>query len=278
MNQDKNIDVNGVNIRYRDTGGSGMPVLMTHGIGGSLELWAPQLEAGSDQLRMIAWDMPGHGLSDIGNQPYDIDKFAAFACQFIKALGLQRLVLVGNSLGGAVSIRVAAIVPESVVGVMMLNAAALGHETFMPFRLMTLPVLGSIMSKPSSAGVDRQIKAIFLHADVATEDVRKAITRNTFKPRGDKAFLATLRSMTKLSGQNPSAVERTLSILRDIKLPVFFVHGRQDAVLPVKHSIDAQAITPESKLLVFEDCGHTPQMENPVEFNLVLSKFVASIP
>lgn len=277
MYHDKTIDINGVNIRYQDTGGSGLPVLMTHGIGGSLELWTPQIQAGNDQIRMIAWDMPGHGLSGVGDQPYDIDKFADFACLFIEALGLQQLVLAGNSLGGAVSVRVAAMMPERVAGVMMVNAATLGRETFMPFRLMMLPVLGGIMSKPSPAGVDRQIKAIFLHANVATDEVRKVITRNTNKLGGDKSFLATLRSMTNLGGQNPTAVERTLSILRSIKSPVFFVHGQQDAVLPVKHTVNAHTITPNSEILVMKDCGHTPQMEKPAEFNRALSNFVSSL-
>lgn len=277
MYQDKSITVNGVNIRYQDSGGSGLPVLLTHGIGGSLEFWSQQLKTADAYVRMIAWDMPGHGLSDMGNQPYDVDKFAEFACQFLQAIGLQRMVLVGNSLGGAVSARIAALLPERVVGILMANAASLGRETLMPFRLMTLPILGEVMTKPSQAGVDRQIKAIFLHMNVANDDVRKVVTRNTHKPGGSKAFLATLRSMTDLGGQNLTKIERTLYIMRNIKCSVLFVHGRHDTVIPVEHTIHAQSLTPNSKLLVLEDCGHTPQLEKPVEFNLALSKFVASL-
>ena len=277
MYQDKSITVNGVNIRYQDSGGSGLPVLLTHGIGGSLEFWSQQLKTADAYVRMIAWDMPGHGLSDMGNQPYDVDKFAEFACQFLQAIGLQRMVLVGNSLGGAVSARIAALLPERVVGILMANAASLGRETLMPFRLMTLPILGEVMTKPSQAGVDRQIKAIFSHMNVANDDVRKVVTRNTHKLGGSKAFLATLRSMTDLGGQNLTKIERTLNIMRNIKCSVLFVHGRHDTVIPVEHTIHAQSLTPNSKLLVLEDCGHTPQLEKPVEFNLALSKFVASL-
>jgi pimeloyl-ACP methyl ester carboxylesterase len=277
MHQDKNINIDGVNIRYRDSGGSGMPVLMTHGIGGSLELWMPQLKTANDQIRMIAWDMPGHGLSDLGSQPYTVDKFAAFACQFIEALNLKKLVLAGNSLGGAVSTRVAALAPERVSGLLLANAASIGRETLLPFRLMTIPVLGEVMTKPSQAGIERQIKAIFMHASVATDEVRQVIARNTYKTGGEKAFLATLRSMTTLGGQNSAVVERTLSILQSIKCPVLFVHGQHDAVIPVKHSIDAQSITANSKLLLLDDCGHTPQMEKPAEFNSALQKFLLDL-
>ena len=277
MYLDKNITVNGVSIRYQDTGGSGLPILMTHGMGGSLEFWNQQLKTADVQVRMIAWDMPGHGLSDMGNQPYDVDKFAEFACQFIQALGLQRLVLVGNSLGGAVSIRVADKLAERIVGIVMVGAAALGRDCIVPFRLMTLPVLGNLMSKASTAGIERQITAIFLNSNVATEEVRKIIHRNVFKPKGDKAFLATLRSMTNLSGQSPTTFERTLNILRKVRSPTLFIHGEQDAVVPASHSRDAQTITPNAKLLVIAGCGHTPQMEKPVEFNLALSKFITPL-
>jgi pimeloyl-ACP methyl ester carboxylesterase len=167
--------------------------------------------------------------------------------------------------------------PERIAGVILLNAATMGRETLIPFRLMTLPVLGEVMTKPSKAGVERQIKAIFMHASVATNEVRQVIERNTFKTGGNKAFLATLRAMTTFSGQNSAVVERTLNILRSIKCPLLFIHGRHDTVIPVKHSIDAQSIVTNSKLLILEDCGHTPQMEKPVEINSALRNFLLSL-
>lgn len=274
--EDKTIAVNGVNIRYRDTGGPGMPVLLSHGIGGSLELWTPQLNAGCDRLRVIAWDMPGHGLSDLGDQPYDIDKLAQCASGLVKALGIERVIAGGNSLGGAVSVRMAALIPDCVIGLVLADAATLGRQVFAPFRVMVLPLFGELMSKPSDSGVERQIQAIFLHRDVATQAIRQVIVRNTFKAGGAKAFLATLRSLTRFRGQVPQEIERSLQILRRIEVPVMYVHGRDDVVIPAQHSIDAQAATPGSQLVILEDCGHTPQLEKPAEFNQALAEFAAS--
>lgn len=276
MTHEAHITVQGVPIRYRDSGGPGTPILLSHGIGGSLELWDSQFSEDLQAHRLIAWDMPGHGLSGMGEQPYDADKFARFAWQFLDALGIQRLVLAGNSLGAAVSVRMAGLAPDRVAGLVLANSASLGREVFAPFKVMTLPVLGELMSKPGKAGVERQILAIFHKPSVATAPIREVIARNVHKPEGGKAFLATLRSMSDLGGQSKKAFSHTLSILKAMQVPVLFVHGRHDTVLPLQHSVAAQAITPRSSLLVLEDCGHTPQLEKPTEFNRSLNGFVSA--
>lgn len=276
MTHEAHITVQSVPIRYRDSGGPGMPILLSHGIGGSLELWDSQFGEDLQAYRLIAWDMPGHGLSGMGGQPYDADKFARFAWQFLDALGIQRLVLAGNSLGAAVSVRMAGLAPHRVAGLVLANSASLGREVFAPFRVMTLPVLGELMNKPGKAAVERQIQAIFHKPSVATAPIRETIARNVHKPEGGKAFLATLRSMSDLGGQSKKTFSQTLSILRALQVPVLFVHGRHDTVVPLQHSVAAQAVTPHSSLLVLEDCGHTPQLENPTEFNRSLSSFVSA--
>ena len=147
MNHEAHITVQGVPIRYRDSGGPGMPILLTHGIGGSLELWGSQFGEDLQAHRLIAWDMPGHGLSGMGEQPYDPDKFARFAWQFLDALGIQRVVLAGNSLGAAVSVRMAGLAPDRVAGLALANAATLGRKVLATFRVMTIPVLGELTNK-----------------------------------------------------------------------------------------------------------------------------------
>ena len=276
MNLEASINVQGVSIRYRDSGGSGMPILLSHGIGGSLELWGSQFSEDLQAHRLIAWDMPGHGLSGMGEQPYDADKFARFAWQFLDALGIQRVVLAGNSLGAAVSVRMAGLAPDRVAGLALANAATLGRDVFAPFRVMTLPVLGELMNKPGPTAVERQIQAIFHNRSVATAPIREAITRNVHKPGGVKAFLATLRRMSDLGGQNTQGVSRTLGVLRAVQVPVLFVHGKHDTVVPLQHSVAAHAVTPGSTLLVLEDCGHTPQLEKPTEFNRSLSRLASA--
>jgi pimeloyl-ACP methyl ester carboxylesterase len=273
--KDQTIEVDGVSIRYRDSGGPGLPVLLSHGIGGSLELWSRQLEQLGPRLRLIAWDYPGHGLSGMGDQPYDIPKFARFAWRLVDALGHQRMLLAGNSLGAAISVHMAALAPERCAGLLLANAAALGKEVLMPFRLMSLRGLGELMGKPGPAAVQRQITAIVRDPSVVSPELRQVIARNDAKPGGGKAFLATLRSVTGLGGQRRELVETMRSMLRSMRCPVLFVHGQHDVVLPAAHSVAAQALTPDSRVVVL-DCGHTPQLEKPAEFNALLEQLAAA--
>lgn len=272
--QDQYVDVGSTSIRYRDTGGDGPPVLLTHGIGLSLEFWDHQLTGLGKDVRLVAWDMPGHGLSDAGDQPYEPDSFAEFAWRFVDAVGIERLYLAGNSLGAAVSFRMASLAPERVKGIVSASSASLGHESPIPFRIMTLRGIGELLSRPSKSAGKRQLTALFHDEAAVTDDLRRVVDRNLAKPGGDGAFLATLRLMTNFRGQRPEMWQRSRSILGSLQCPVLFVHGNQDAVVPAQHSVDAHGMTPGSELLLLDDCGHVPQFEKPAEFGRALLGFV----
>jgi pimeloyl-ACP methyl ester carboxylesterase len=164
--------------------------------------------------------------------------------------------------------------PDRAIKLGLLNAATLGQETVMPFRLMTLPVLGEIMTRPGKISIEQQINGIFYQSDDISERTREIITRNVMRPGASKAFLTVLRNMTTLGGQTQSLVARSLDILSNTQLPVLFIHGRQDAVLPLIHSEQAHQRTTHSSLLILEECGHTPQLEQPQAVATALQELV----
>ena len=271
--------IHGVRIRYRDSGGEGPAVLMTHGIGESLEFWHRQFEALSPSFRLIAWDMPGHGLSDEAADAMSLEGQAGVAWKLLDQLGIERVHLVGNSLGAAVSLRMADQMPTRVGSLLLANSAALGAEVFGAFKLMTLPVLGELMNKPGPTAVAQQIKAIVHRPGAITPEVRTAIERNIHRPGGGKHFLALLRGLTSLRGQRSDVWQRSHDILRQLPdVPVMFVHGVHDVVLPVAHSRRAHALMRGSDLVVLDDCGHTPQLEQPEQFNRLLQRTVGRRP
>ena len=147
--QDKYLTLQGCKIRYRDTGCAGMPVLFSHGITGSLEFWEPQHVAALSHLRLISWDFPNHGLSDLSGKPEDFDSYADWALDFVQALQLDNFIAVGNSMGAAMSLRLAELAPSRVAGLVMANSAALGREVTPIFRLFSLPFLSELLNKPS---------------------------------------------------------------------------------------------------------------------------------
>ena len=268
--------VDGFDIRYQEAGGAGPVLLCIHGIGGSLELWNRQLEGLSSYCRVIAVDLPGHGLSDLGHQPYDLPDFADVCWCFPDALGIEKVVLAGNSMGGAVALLMAGSAPHRTEKVILAGAASLGRRSPFPFRLMSLPFIGEVMTKPNKAGIQQQLNAIFFEPQAVTDDVQIFVTRNAYKPGGAQAFLSTLRFMTDFGGQRQAMVDRAHRTLAGLEIPVLFVHGREDAVVTVQHSIEAQRLTPNSKLLILEKCGHTPQWEQPAQFNQATVEFLAN--
>jgi 2-hydroxy-6-oxonona-2,4-dienedioate hydrolase len=275
--QDQNTTVGGKKIRYRDTGGSGMPVLLSHGIGGSLELWNQQLKAAPPGLRLIAWDAPNHGLSDLSGQTEDFDSYAVWALKLADALGLGRFVAAGNSMGAAVSLRLAGLAPERIAGLMLVNTAALGTGVTPIFRLFTLPLLGEAMNKPSDKGAEMQIKAIVKDTACVSDELRTAIRRNVAKPGGAAAFLASLRATMSPMGQRRVVWQKSLALLSGLTCPALIIHGRNDTVLPVAQSEEAARLTSRARLMVFEDCGHTPQVEKPAAFNQAMAEFASEL-
>ena len=270
------VDVADCRIRYRDSETGKLPILFIHGIGESLEFWAPQEALAGDLYRIITIDLPGHGLSSVCDQPYDPAKFATFCWKFLDAIGVDKTILVGNSMGGGISILMADNQPQRVEKLVLANAATLGRFSPLPFRLMTLPLVGKILTKPSTLGVDQQLKTVFHDQQVVTDEIRAVVTRNVMSMERAQAFLTTIKLMTDFGGQKESVIDAALSALKKLSLSVLFIHGRQDTVLPYEHSVAAQKLVTDSKLTILDDCGHTPQIEKSELFNDELKSFIES--
>jgi pimeloyl-ACP methyl ester carboxylesterase len=273
---DQFASIDGAKIRFRDSGGDEPAVLMTHGIAESLEFWHRQCDALGRSLRLISWDLPGHGLSEGLPAAQNLEGQAAVAWKLLDQLRVGRAHLVGNSLGAAMSLRMAGQRPDRVASLLLANSSALGPEVFVAFRLMTLPLLGELMNHPGPSAVAQQIKAIVHSSEAITPEVRTAIERNVHRPGARKQFLSLLRGLTELRGQRPEVWQRSHEILRRLHgFPVLFVHGECDAVIPVEHSRRAHAEVRGAELVILDDCGHTPQLEQPEQFNRLLSLLVA---
>ncbi|MGC2778486.1 MAG: alpha/beta fold hydrolase [Bradyrhizobium sp.] len=109
-----------------------------------------------------------------------------------------------------------------------------------------------------------------------TPALREVVERNTYRVGGAKALLQSLRATATLAGLADSVWRRSHAILKSLDTPVLFIHGKQDVVLPAKDSVAAAALTPKATIVLFDDCGHTPQIEKPSAFNAELTRFVAA--
>ena len=237
-------------------GGQGRPVVLVHGAGGRAEVWTPQIGGLADVARLIAVDLPGHGGTGArGCQR--VDDYAAWVLGLLDALGLDRTVLVGHSMGGAIVQTLALGHPGRVAGLVLVGTG--GRLRVLP-RILELFRDGSPQGAKLVAGLAYSPKtppAAVVEADRALQETAGAVTL------GD--FLACDRFdvMARLSG---------------VAAPTLVVVGADDRLTPPKYAAYLARTIPGARLVEIEAAGHFPQLEQPAAVNLALRAFLAALP
>jgi pimeloyl-ACP methyl ester carboxylesterase len=102
----------------------------------------------------------------------------------------------------------------------------------------------------------------------------KASYRCARLPGARSRFLSVLRAGVNWRGQRESFVQSTLKDLERVSAPILVIWGRQDHVLPSAHANVVAKVVPQAKVVLFDSCGHLPQLERPDEFNSAMLKFL----
>jgi non-heme chloroperoxidase len=261
----------GVRLHVQETGDlAGRPVLFIHGFSQCRLAWDRQLHSDlGDDLRLVAMDLRGHGLSDRPNDGYDEPTlWAEDIHAVVTALRLERPILCGWSYGGVVIGDYVRRYGEQALGGISLVAAAsrLGESAipfFGPRFLATLPGLFSNDAEESTAALQAFIR-LGSSAEPAPEDFYLGLGYNSIvPPRVRRALLS--RSFTQDD------------VLEGLTTPVLITHGLDDdIVLPAMSEHHAQLV-PHAKTSYYEGVGHTPFMESPDRFNSELLAFASSL-
>jgi pimeloyl-ACP methyl ester carboxylesterase len=273
------IDVNGpVHYRLWDRPTGGPTFVCVHGLGGSLLNWALVAPGLAQRGPVFALDLAGFGLTPLGERGAGVGSNFKVLDGFLRALGLRAVVLIGNSMGGMVSMIQAAQRPESVESLVLVDAAFPRTRTvrgqFDPrvaslFALYSAGRVGEWFARMRSRrlgaeGLVRETLRVTA-ADPATIDpalVEAMIEQTEARQEFDyatRAFLAAARSIFR--AQVTPGRYRTL--VRSIAAPALVIHGRRDRLVPVATAGEAVEVHPNWRLVVFEDLGHIPQMEAP---------------
>jgi pimeloyl-ACP methyl ester carboxylesterase len=261
----------GVRLRVEETGDpGGRPVLFLHGFSQSRLAWDRQLSSdlGRD-LRLVAVDLRGHGLSDKPRDAYgDPALWAADVRAVIEALDLERPILCGWSYGGVViGDYLQAHGERAVAGVALVCAVSRMGEPVLPFLgqefVATLPGLFSTDVETGAAALERFID-LTTHAELPAKDRYLALGYNSVVPPRVRQGL----------------LSRTLShddLLERLTVPVLLTHGLDDQiVLPSMSELHARLI-PHAESCWYEQVGHSPFLEVPDRFNADLRAFASSL-
>lgn len=274
------IDLGGRRARVRLEGNpDARPVVLLHGIGRSLEDWEPQYYLLAAGNRLIGLDLPGFGYSERRPEPATLAALGRGVLETLDAVGETRPVhLVGNSLGGAVSLQVLGVAPERVASVVLVNSAGFGREVTYLLRMLAVPGLGKLaLRRPTRVGTrltERTLYASRAHATPAR--VEHALTLG--RQPGSAAFMSELTTgLGTLRGVREAWRRELLDAARQVQKPMLVIGSDRDRILPPKHFEIARSTFPSAQFHLFRDTGHLPQIERPQEFAELVRRFHDSL-
>ncbi|WP_306205710.1 alpha/beta fold hydrolase [Actinoplanes sp. RD1] len=273
--------VRGAALRVRDEGdAANPPVLLLHGIARSLEDWAPVQERLSSSWRTIAVDLPGYGLSDRLPGRAGLPSLADGVLATLDALGEHRpLHVMGNSLGGAVAMRLLCDAPGRVATLTLVASAGFGKEVIVNLRALAVPLLGRRLLRRFDERAARRVERSLFHDRSHATPERVAFAVRAFG-RADfvSVFLETAKELGTVRGVRPAWRRDLLAAVAAHPRPTLLVWGERDLILPSAHLAAARTAFPDARWHLFPATGHMPQIERADEFAELASDFLTAHP
>ncbi len=258
--------------------GSGPAILLIHGIGDSADSWLDVIPGLASDHTVIAPDLLGHGQSDKPRADYSIAAYANAMRDLLAVLDIERVTVVGHSLGGGVAMQFAYQFPERCERICLISTGGVAHEVTPLLRFasapnadLVLPLIGTpaarLLGKLTFGVLETLNTNLGLHA-------KQLMREFEYLPDATArlAFVRTLRAAVDWKGQAITMLDRCYLTQG---MPSLLVWGARDAVIPVAHAHKAHGAMPGSQLEVFPDVGHFPHKDEPERFLRLFRAFYA---
>jgi len=268
--------LHGHRVAYR-CAGSGPVIVLVHGITGNSATWERVLPYLAEHFTVIAPDLLGHGESAKPRGDYSLGAYASGVRDILVALGHDSATFVGHSLGGGIAMQLAYQFPERCERLVLVSSGGLGRElsvllraAALPGSEVVLPFLASARLMGAGRAVGRGLGRLGLR--VGTDIAEIARGHSSLSDREARAaFVHTLRTMVDPGGQRVNARDR-LYLAENV--PFLLIWGERDSVIPVEHARATHELVEGSRLEVFPEAGHFPQLDEPQRFLDVLTDFM----
>jgi pimeloyl-ACP methyl ester carboxylesterase len=259
--------------------GSGPPVVFIHGLSGSWQNWLEQLPVFAREHRVIAFDLPGFGASQMPREKITISGYGRFVNALLDELAVSSAAVVGNSMGGFIGIELAIRFPERVERLVLVSAAGLSIEYLRNER--ALAVLGTIENRLAAysgwlasrsdalarrPGARRMIFGIVAHRP---DRLPGPLVAEQVRGSGKPGFLPALDALTDYPIRDR---------LGEIACPTLIVWGAEDKLVPARDADEFARLIPNSRKVVWQQTGHVAMLERPAAFNALVQAFLAEEP
>ena len=228
--------------------GDGEPVLLLHGLMGHMDHWDATADALAPYARLIAPELP---LFDPAFEDLSLPGLVAYVRDFLDALGIGRVVIGGNSLGGHVALEFALAQRERVSGLVLTGSSGLFERTF----------TRGVPHRPTTGYVREKMEEVFFDPALVTDGWVDAVQRTV------TTRFSALRVLKLARAARTPSIEPWLAT---IQAPTLLVWGNGDRITPPTVAERFHELIPRSELVYLPRCGHAVMLEQPDAFNSVL--------
>lgn len=263
-------------LHYHEAGvGNGPTIVLLHGGGPGASSWsnfAKNIPVLAQQFHVIAVDQPGYGRSDKPTEHPQYFRHSASALKdLLDTIGIiERVHLLGNSLGGGAAVRFALDYPDRAGRLVLMGPGGLSVNLFAPDPTEGVRNLGKFAYQPTRENLEAFLRIMVFDQKLITDE----LIDERFAAASAPESLAAAKAM----GRSFSSSEFELGMLwRDaykLRQRVLLIWGREDRVNPIDGALVALKMIPRVQLHVFGGCGHWAQLEKFDEFNRLASDFL----
>lgn len=232
--------------------GNGPVLILLHGLFGALSNWVDVVSYFSKNYRLVIPLMPIYTLPVLNT---NVKALSEFIHDFIRHKGFKDVTMIGNSLGGHVTLVYVKKHPENVKAMVLTGSSGL-YENAMG---------GTFPKREDYNFIKQKVEYTFYDPNTAT----KELVDEVFGIVNDKGKLIRILSLAK------SAIRHNMSDdLKDMKLPACLIWGKNDTITPPEVADEFHRLLPNAELFWIDQCGHAPMMEQPTQFNSLLDAWL----
>jgi len=262
------ITVNKLTVSYIDEGSVNAPVIIfIHGFPLNKFMWIKQIETLTDEYRVIAYDIRGHGNSDAGDDNFAIDLFVNDLIVLMDALKIKKTMLCGLSMGGYIALKAIVSHPERFSSMILSDTTCMADTP--EGKEKRVNAIENITKNGVEKYAQESLEKLFATESFTTKREEIAFVRQMIVETSKQSLYNTLHALADR--------KETCGQLQDIKVPVLIMVGKEDVITPLEAAKFMHEKIRDSILYIIGHAGHLSNMENPGEYNDKLRKFISPV-